>query len=71
MTFQIIKNAPPQQKGQTKKYPFGEMDVWDAFDLPESLHKNITTAAHNYGKYYDKKFSIRKNGEGYRCQRIA
>ena len=38
MTYKIIKNAPPIPKRETRgskaKYPFNDMEVGDAFDVP-------------------------------------
>ena len=36
MTYEIIKNAPPPKNARSK-YPFGKMEVGDAFDAPRDM----------------------------------
>lgn len=58
--FKIIKNAsPPSLAGRPAKYPFGSMEVGDAFDAPKSLRSKIATAASYWGAQKGAKFSIR------------
>lgn len=74
MTYTIVKNAPPVSESWARgnKYPFRQMEVNDAFDLPVEARANVTGAAHAYGSRNNKKFSVRKIGDGtYRCQRVA
>lgn len=72
MTFQIIRNAPPltSQRGRPK-YPFGQMEVNDAFDIDAGSQVAVRNSAVGYGQRHSKKFSVCKHGEGYRCQRVA
>lgn len=61
MTFQIIKNAPDAPiKGQRGKYPFGQLEVGDAFDAPLSDRASISACAPVFGKRHGMKFATRK-----------
>ena len=55
-------------KPGNSKYPFSEMLVGESFICP---HYKVLWAAKGYGKKYNKKFAVRKEGEMYRCGRIA
>lgn len=74
MTFKIIKNAPPPPSSRVGriKYPFDEMEVGDAFDVPLKSGDRIRAAASQWGKDHGKKFTIRKiDAETFRVWRIA
>ncbi|HJW82448.1 MAG TPA: hypothetical protein VJ396_09410 [Acidiferrobacterales bacterium] len=49
-------------------FPWRTMEIGDSF-LANTPH--IRTSAHAMGKYYGKKFSVRKTPEGLRVWRIA
>lgn len=59
--FQIIKNAPmPSRCASRNAYPFREMEIGDAFDVPFSLKDKVSASASYFGTRYGKKFSVRK-----------
>ena len=70
----IEKNIPiPEACGGaiTRKYPFNEMEVGDSIFI-EGRKGSYTpgNAAHNYGKNHGKKFTSRKENDGFRIWRI-
>lgn len=80
--YEIIKNAPPM--GPRSRYPFADMEVWDAFDAPDDRgvdawggsirQSTINSCARAWAKRRSPgaKFTIRKQPGGIiRCQRIA
>ena len=71
-TFKIEKNiAIPDFKTQ-KKYPFDKMSVGDSFAIEgtrECDAARVRSPAIVYGRTCDKKFTIRKYENGYRCWR--
>lgn len=74
--YKIEKNVPiPYGAGSPggNKYPWREMDVGDSFPIKtEKEAKRISAAACWYsGSHKDEvRFSVRKNGKGYRCWRV-
>lgn len=54
-----------------RKYPFDQMKIGDSFEVSDDLWERVSTAAGAYGRYHNKKFSIRKHNGAYRCWRIA
>lgn len=75
MSYKIIKGAamPPPGGGWRNKYPFPEMQVGDAFDLPIDMRTKAASATGSYSKHHPEyKFSIRKIDENtIRCWRVA
>lgn len=73
MTFKIIKNAPPPPCGPRRtRYPFDEMEVGDAFDVPLKSGDRIRAAASAWGKDHGKKLTVSKiDAETFRVWRIA
>lgn len=69
--FKIEKNAVPQTPESRRRYPFGDMEVGDSFWFSAAIYQQATPAASYYGKRNNKKFSVRKDGDGYRCWRVA
>ena len=69
--FKIEKGVPHSGLPLKNSYPFGEMAVDDSFFIEVSQFARLTSAACWYGKRHSKKFSVRKEGDGYRCWRIA
>lgn len=57
--------------GASAKYPFAEMTVGDSFVGPASLRKRASSAAAAHFRKYGRKFSIRNDGDGFRCWRVA
>lgn len=84
MAFEIIKNAlplPPKSR-ERSRYPFAEMEVGDAFDVPvgdmtpTGAVNRVTSASSHFGKLHGRKFAARRiqNDDGasvIRCWRIA
>lgn len=70
--FKIEKNAlVPPPSGRPRRYPFGDMEVGDSFWFAAAIYLQAAPAAAYYGKRNNKKFSVRKDGDGYRCWRVA
>ena len=80
--FEIIKDAGPVPKGaRSAKYPFADMEIGDAFDVPLSGGKHITgsdmsrvrvqSSAIGAGKRLGMKFSIRQLPDKIRVWRVA
>lgn len=80
--YEIIKNAPPMKP--RSKYPFADMEVWDAFDAPDdrgvdargnSIRQSIINSCSRVWAAKSSpsaKFTVRKQPGGIiRCQRIA
>lgn len=68
MSIKIDKNITIPPKG---KYPFGEMEVGDSFDIGVVPAGNVRSAASIFAKRNsDYAFTVRRNGKGYRCWRI-
>ena len=65
--YKIEKNVPRPVNPHIK-YPFEGMDIGDSF-LYTGDRSKINSAAHNHGKRSDTKFSIRKEGKGFRVWR--
>lgn len=55
------------------KYPFDKMEVGDSFYCDGATRNSIASSASRYArnKGQGKKFTIRKEGNGCRCWRIA
>ncbi len=51
------------------KYPFREMDIGDSFWAEKT--SSVRGAAVSFGLRHGKKFSSRKEGDGYRIWRVA
>ena len=70
--YKIEKGVPvPIQVPPNKKFPFDEMSPGDSFGLSADEHKGTRAAAYAYGKVKGQKFTVRKNGAGYRCWRVS
>lgn len=68
--IEIIKNAGPPKRYH--KYPFAQMEVGDAFDLPLSERVRVTSAYSGHIKRHGGKFAIRKlNAENIRVFRVG
>jgi len=66
----VIESIPVQKREPSnKKYPLGEMGVGQSFLCSEN--KLVASAASYYGRRYNKKFSVIKEGDMYRCGRVA
>lgn len=65
----VIEDIPVQSGYRNYgKYPFGQMLVGQSFLCTD--HIRVRASASDYGKRHGKKFSVRKEGEMYRCGRI-
>jgi len=54
-----------------KPFPFDKMKVMDSFVEKDSANlNNLRVQAHNYSKLKKVKFTIKKDGTGYRCTRV-
>jgi len=73
MAFEIESGIPlaTDQRG-SRIFPFNTMKVGDSFALPSMMATRVSTAATKYSKDHSGvKFTVRKNGDGHRCWRIA
>lgn len=71
MTIKIEKNIPISEHGN-RKYPFREMEVGDSFFVPDCKPSKINGPAQGFMRRNPEvKFTIRREGTGYRCWRIA
>lgn len=68
--FIVEKDVPLPDKYTRHHYPFDEMEVGHSFLAPATCYPAIVSAASWYGKRHNKKFSIRKTENGYRCWRV-
>jgi hypothetical protein len=71
-----VENKPvlrPRMNSTYDKYPFAKMKVGQSFFIERGLvdTQAVRTAAAHYGKRHNVKFSIVRDGDGYRCGRIA
>lgn len=58
--------------GCGSKYQFCSMEVGDSFALPSINKSQVASAAWNFGKRHDMKFSMRKQSDdSYRIWRVA
>lgn len=70
--FEIEKNVELKPSTRNRKYPFNTMDVGDSFYVQPGLDfTKIRQAAFAWGKINKRKFSTRKDGDGYRVWRTA
>lgn len=72
--FKIEKNIPLKH-GRSRKYPFGDMEVGDSFLVnikndPKNDRHNLSSTASYFGIRNNKKFSVRKDGDGFRVWRV-
>lgn len=55
---------------KSHKFPFHLLEVGQSFSLPNEIVKEVRAAAAYQVMKTGKKFSIKKDGECYRCGRI-
>ena len=73
--FEIEKGIPMIAKatGRATKFPFNKMEVGDSFLVLRDQIKSegaFRVSARSYGVHHNKKFSVRKVENGFRCWRI-
>jgi hypothetical protein len=61
----VVSNVPVPER--YTRYPFHQMKVGDSF---YSSSSTVTSAAFRHGTLYNKKFTVRKEGDGLRVWRI-
>jgi hypothetical protein len=73
MTREIKKSVPVPPGSVSNKYPFGEMDIGDAFDVSAEELQNVRTAASWFAKRKGNglAFTVRKYKGAYMCWRTA
>lgn len=72
--MELEKDIPlsPRHGGTKQEWPFSRMDVGYSFKIPNELAYKCRNAANSYSGYHKGvKFSVRKEGDHYRCWRIA
>jgi hypothetical protein len=69
--YKIEKNIPLPTDKPKGKWPFGEMEIGDSFFVGDRKPSSLGAMASQYGMRHKKKFSVLKDGEGYRVFRIA
>lgn len=57
-------------RGRPAKYPLADMQVGDSFFMPAAIKNSVAGCATSHGKRYNKKFTIRRDANGYRCWRL-
>lgn len=68
-----IENVPIHKSSvEREKFPFGKMKVGQSFhfSMGEIDVSLVRQAALQYGKRHNMKFSVVREGNGYRCGRI-
>jgi hypothetical protein len=77
MTEFKIENKPVLfglDRGELSRYPFAKMKVGQSFFMDGGEMQAITrvrSAASQYAKRHNMKFSVVKEGTGYRCGRVV
>jgi hypothetical protein len=62
-------DMPDKRDGAGRKYPWVEMKIGDSFLFPAHVTAPHSMAIHA-ARRYERKFSVRKTAEGYRCWRV-
>lgn len=63
--FEIIKNADlPKQRQGSPKYPFAELEVGDAFDVPSEMSRKVRSASSHWAKNNGRKLTCRELPDG-------
>lgn len=71
MNFIVEKNvAYPLPLRDKPRYPFATMKLGDSFSFSKEYATKIRSAAWAAGEKYNAKFSVRKEGFGFRVWRI-
>ena len=69
--FKIEKDIKcPEPRTRNLKYPFDDMKCGDSFAFNSDIYVRVSATASYYSKKDNMKFSIRKDGDGYRCWRV-
>lgn len=74
MGYRIEQDVPmPPSRGGAALYPFGQLDVGDSFYFTGEPYQNTSfrRSASAYGTRNGVKLTVRKDGDGLRCWRIA
>ena len=71
MEFIVEKNVPyPLPLLDKRRYPFARMQLGDSFAVSKEYASKVRQAAWKAGEKYNTKFSVRKEGFGFRVWRI-
>jgi hypothetical protein len=72
-SFVIEKGIPtPHKKGRTPDFPLDQMEVGDSFAFAGELVSRVrSSAAYQQRRFPMRAFSVRAEGDHYRCWRIA
>lgn len=70
--YKIENKAITRPRMMTQRYPFDRMKVGQSFYFEPTEEEliRVRSAASQYGKRNDAKFSVIRDGDGYRCGRI-
>lgn len=71
MDYTIEKDIPYPESSKKAKYPFQEMEIGDSFAVEKEKRNTILTSSQYWGMKLQRKFSVKRYGEAYRCWRIA
>jgi hypothetical protein len=74
MTSQFVvedKPVTPRKLVRGRLYPFNEMKVGQSFAVSSSDYNRVMSAAYAYGKKHGLKFAFERDGDNYRCGRVA
>lgn len=64
-----LTDGPP--KGRNMKYPWDVMEIGDSFLSEMKTAAAVTSAVSRAGHVYKRKFTARKDGNGFRVWRVA
>ena len=68
--IEITKKVPLPEVRSKNVYPYDEMEVEDSFYVEGVSSQNICNCNYKRNKLGDKKFTVRKEGNGFRVWRI-
>lgn len=75
MSYEVESGIPIPSRpvgAQSKRYPFGKMEVGDSFSIPIGSRQRLSSAASWFGRRNQKRFSVLKLSDTEaRCWRIA
>ena len=70
--YELRSDIPVPRKpvGGRAKYPFWDMAVGDSFAVSADELKRVQTAASQFGRRHDQRFTVQQYRGGYRCWRV-
>ena len=71
ITYKYPIPGPSIYNGRVSRYPFRYMSVGHSFLVPRAKEAAVRTAARDYGKLHNMRFTCRNQPDGTRVWRIA